>query len=178
MRHRLVAPPLAALAVLALASVALAGGWAQVIVTDAPVDPPAGEETTVELGVFQHGVTPVSWPGLTVIATDAKSGTVVRAEAVAKGPEGSYVATIVFPTAGEWTLTFDSTELVMGGSGSLTIAPAVNAVQPGAATSTAQAFDVMPLVLVLLAAVVALIITGQVLHSRGASGDTRVSART
>ena len=54
-----------------------------------------------------------SWPNLTVVATDTATGTVVRTEAQAQGPVGTYVATIVFPTAGDWTLTFESTELEM-----------------------------------------------------------------
>lgn len=178
MRTRSIALASAVLASLLVASVVAAGGWAQVTGTNVPVDPQAGEEATVEFNVFQHGLTPVSWPGLTVVATDAASGTVVRAEAHAKGPEGSYVATIVFPSAGAWTLTFVSKDLEMEGSVAMTVAPPVAAALPGAAASTAQAFDVLPLVLVLLAAAVALVIVGQVLRSRGASGDPRVSAGT
>ena len=177
MRHRFVAPLLAAIASLALASVALAGGWAQVTVKDAPVDPPAGGETTINLDVLQHGVTPVSWPGLTVVGTDATSGAVVRAEAHAKGPEGSYVATIVFPTAGEWTLTFDSAELDMQGSVALSVAPAVAAAGLNAAAPAASTFDAMPLLLLLVAATVALAIAGLVVRN-GRAGATRVSVRT
>ena len=178
MRSRSIALPLGLLASLLAASVAVAGGWAQVTGTNVPVDPQAGEEATVDFNVLQHGMTPVSWPGLTVIATDAKSGAVVRADAQAKGPEGSYVATIVFPSAGEWSLTFESADLHMEGSVAVHVMPPVAAAQAGAAASSAAAFDVLPLVLVLLAAAVALIVAGQVLRSRGASGDARVSAGT
>ena len=178
MRNRSISLASAVLASILVASVATAGGWAQVTGTNIPDDPQAGEEATIEVNVFQHGVTPVSWPGLTVVATDAKSGSVVRAEAQAKGPEGSYVATIVFPSAGEWTLTFVSKDLEMEGSLAMTVAPPVAAAAAGTAASTAQAFDVLPLVLVLLAAALALVIAGQILRSRGASGDTRVSAGT
>ena len=176
MRHRLLALTLAALAVLAFASVAVAGGWALVKAENPPVDPPAGEETTIQLTMLQHGKTPVSWPGLTVIATDANTGAVVRAEAVAKGPEGSYVATFVFPTAGAWNLTFESNDLLMEGSVAMNIAPAVAAAIP--ATSAASAIDVLPIVLVLLAGVGALLIAGQILRSRDVSRDPRVSAGT
>ena len=177
MRHRLIALPLAVLATLAFVSVALAGGWAQVTVKDAPVDPPAGGETTINLNVLQHGVTPVSWPGLTVVATDATSGAVVRAEAQAKGPEGSYVATIVFPSAGEWTLTFDSAELEMEGSVAMNVAPAAAAVQPETATPAASTFDAMPLLILLIAAAVALAIAGLIVRSARASRHTRVLVR-
>jgi hypothetical protein len=178
MRHPLIALPLAALAGLVLASVALAGGSAQVTVESGPVDPVAGDETTIDLRVLQHGVTPVSWPTLTVVATDASSGAVVRTEAEAEGPEGSYVAAITFPSAGEWTLTFDSAELEMAGSVSLNVAPAVAAVQPGASAQAASTFDGMPLLLLLVAAAVALAIVGLAVRSRGGAGDAPVSART
>lgn len=178
MRTRPTAMALSLLASLVVASVAAAGGWAQVTGTNVPTDPQAGEEATIGLNVLQHGVTPVSWPGLTVVATDATTGTVIRAVAQAKGPEGSYVATIVFPSAGKWTLTFDSKDLVMEGLVSMTVALPAAAALPGAAAATAPAFDVVPLVLVLLAAVVSLLIVGQMLRNRGASGDPRVSAGT
>jgi hypothetical protein len=182
MRRRFIALPLAALASLALASVAMAGGWAQVTIKDRPVDPVAGQETTIELNVHQHGITPVSWPTLTVVATDATSGAVIRTEAEAQGPAGSYVATMVFPSAGEWALTFESAELEMAGSFAMNVAPGViaaqAAVQAGAAAPVASTFDVMPLLLLLVAAAIALAIAGVALRSRGAAGGARVSART
>jgi len=176
MTNRYIALPLAALAGLALASVAVAGGWAQVTVKDAPVDPVAGGETAINLDVLQHGVTPVSWPHLTVVATDAASGVVVRAEAEAKGLTGSYVSTIAFPSAGEWTLTFDSAELDMAGSVAISVAPPMAAAQPAAAA--ASTFDAMPLLFLLVAAAVALAIAGLVLRNGRAAGATRVSVRT
>ena len=182
MRHRSIAIPLAALASLVLAAVAVAGGWAQVTGTNVPVDPQAGESSTIELRVLQHGQTPVSWPGLTVVTTDATSGAVVRAEARAVGPEGSYVATIVFPSAGEWMLTFESTELIMQGAVALHVAPPVAAAPAGAGTPAEApvtvALDMVPLVLVLLAGAVALAIGGLAVRTRRGSADTRVSART
>ena len=178
MRRRFIAQPVAALASLALASVALAGGWAQVTVDSPPVDPPAGGETTIEMRVLQHGVTPVSWPALTVVATDATSGAVVQSAARANGPVGIYVATMILPSAGEWTLTFDSAELDMAGSLSLNVAPAVATVQTAVAAPAAATFDFVPLMLALFAAALALAIAGLVLRSRGRTRDTRVSAST
>lgn len=178
MRHRYIALPLAALASFAFASVALAGGSAQVTVKSGPVDPVAGEETTIELGVLQHGVTRVSWPTLTVVATNATSGAVLRAEARANGPEGSYVATIVFPSTGEWTLTFDSPDLAMAGSVAMNVAPAVAAAQPAVTVPAAAAFDAVPLLLVLFGAAAALGIASLVLRRGRASGDTPLSVRT
>ena len=180
MRHRSIAPFMAVLAVLALASVAVAGGWAQVTAKNVPADPPAGQETTIELNMLQHGMTPVSWPRLTVVATDAASGAVVRTEAQATGPEGSYVAKITFPSAGQWTLSYESVDLVMEGSTPIRIAAPV-AAAPGSAPTEAQAgkaFDVLPLVFAALAAVALLAIgSGLVLRGRGTAAGSGVSAR-
>ena len=180
MRHRSLAPLLAVLAMFALSSVAFAGGWAQVTAKAVPVDPPAGEETTIQLNVLQHGVTPVSWPGLTVIAREATSGTVVRAVAQATGPEGSYVAKITFPTAGQWTLSYESADLVMEGSTPIRIVAPV-AAAPGSTPTQApatQALDVLPLVFAVLAVVALLAIgSGLVLRGRGASAGSGASAR-
>ena len=190
MRHRTIALPLALLASLALASVAVAGGWAQVTARTVPVDPPAGEPTTIELGVSQHGITPVSWPDLTVIATNAATGDTFRTRAEAKGPTGSYVATLTFPSAGEWTLTFESTDLMMEGWTRLQVepsgvaAPAAPAAPAGAGaqnpttTPAAPATDVMLVVLVLFVLAVGLGVAALGFRSRSASGDTPVSVRT
>ena len=178
MLHRLIALPLAVLASLVLATAAGAGGWAQVTVTNAPTDPPAGGGTPIELSVLQHGVTPVSWPTLTVVATDATSGTVVRADAKAEGAEGTYVASIVFPTAGNWNLTFESAELDMSGSAAVSVAPPGVAAQPAAATTAASNFDAAPLLFLLIAAAVALAIAGFAFKGRRALGTRQVSVRT
>ncbi|MEO6350319.1 MAG: hypothetical protein ABIP53_06680 [Candidatus Limnocylindrales bacterium] len=188
MHHRFIALPFAVIASLILASIALAGGWAEVTVKDAPVDPPAGGQTLINLDVLQHGVTPVSWPNLTVIATDAATGAVVRTKAQAKGPEGSYVATVVFPSAGAWTLTFTSPELDMAESvAKLNVAPAAIAAAPAvvaaaqsvAVAPAAASFDVMTVVLVLLAALGAFaVLAGLLLRREGASTGSRVTVRT
>lgn len=182
MHHRFAALPLAALALLAAASVAVAGGWAQVSALNLPPEPPVGQETTIELQVLQHGETPVSWPGLTVVATDAASGAVVRAVATATGPEGSYVAKIVFPSAGSWTLTFESTELEMAGSVPIRVAAAAAAPGVGAPAETApvaQGFGVLPIALGALAVLAGLVVVGGLaLRNRGPRSDAPVSART
>jgi len=128
---------LALFASLAVTSVAIAGGWAQVTVTDLPADPVADGETTIGLVVMQHGMTAVSWPTLTVVATDAGSGAIVRTDARPAGPTGSYVATIRFPAAGDWTLMFESNDLSMEGGAVVRIAsPAAPAAAPSAPSTT------------------------------------------
>jgi|SRR5687767_8368783 len=180
MLRRFIALPLAALAVLAVASVALAGGWAQVTVPNLPTDPPAGEETTIELNVLQHGVTAVSWPQITVIATNEATDEVTAAQAKASGPEGHYTAKITFPSEGEWTISFVSPELVMEGTASLSVGPAIVAAPAPAAANSG--LDLMALALVLVVALFAAIaITAVTMRSREgarAAGAGRVTART
>ena len=181
MLRRLLPLPLAALAALVLASTALAGGWAQVTVPDLPTDPPAGEETTIELNVLQHGVTAVSWPQITVIATNEATDEVAAAQAKASGPEGHYTAEITFPSEGEWTLSFVSQELVMEGTATLSVGPAIVAA-PAPAAANSSGIDLMPVALVLMLALFAAIaIAAVAMRSRDgarAAGAGRVTART
>jgi len=146
MRKRaLLTVPLALLAVLVFAGAALAGGWASVTMADPPSDIPPGEETSVELTVLQHGKTPVDWPKITVVATNADSGAVVRSEAhPVSGKLGRYAAALTLPTAGEWEITYQSNELVMDGTATLDViaaapvaAPAIPATTTTVATSPA-----------------------------------------
>lgn len=176
MRHRSIALTLAVLALFVISSVAASGGWAQVTAKNVPVDPPAGEETTIQLDVKQHGVTPVSWPGLTVVATDTVSGAVVRERANAVGPEGSYAVTLTFPSAGSWALSFESTDLVMEGSATVHVAVASTGAAAGTAAPAAQALGLMPLAAAVLALLAVAGIAALALRSRGAAaGAARVS---
>jgi hypothetical protein len=178
MLRRLLPLPLAALAVLTLAATALAGGWAQVTVPNPPADPPAGEATTIELNVLQHGVTAVSWPRITVIATNEATEEVTAAQAKASGPEGRYTATLTFPSEGEWTLSFVSPELQMDGTATLSVLPPiVPAVAP--VTTAMPAFDVLPLVaLAILALFVVIAVAAVVMRNREGARATQVTART
>lgn len=139
---RVISLPLGLLAAMSLAAAVAAGGWAEVTVTDPPVDPSAGTGTTIGLKVMQHGVTPVSWPAITVVATDKVSGQAIRTDATPEGAEGRYVATVTFPSAGAWTLTFESRDLQMSGFANVQVGPTVvpaapPAGEPATATSTA-----------------------------------------
>ncbi len=182
MRHRSIAAVLAVLASLAIGSTALAGNWAQVNAQNPPVDPPAGQETTINLEVLQHGETPVSWPKLTVVATDAVSGTTIRAAATPLGPAGAYTATLVFPTAGDWALTYTSPDLHMEGRVAMHVGAAVGAAPAGAGTPSGQpgapATDMSLLVVLLFALAVGLAVGGLGLLGRRGATDAPVSART
>ena len=168
MRRRSLPLLLALIAGAGIAATALGGGWAQVTATDVPADPPAGTEVTIGLTVLQHGETAVSWPTLTVVATDAGTGTVVRADARPEGPPGSYVTTIAFPSAGEWTLAFESNDLIMEGSAVVRVASAV----PAAAAETAPVgvSDVAAIAILAALVVVLVSLTGLALM-RGRGGE-------
>jgi hypothetical protein len=165
---------------LAWAATVTAGAMAVVTLTDVPADPPAGEDVALGFTVMQHGETPVSWPTITVLATESSTGDVVRAPSKPEGPTGSYVATIVFPTEGRWTLTFESTDLYMEGSASIRVAPPLTApVAPiaPAATESAPAGDLGPAIVVLGLSVI-LLVAGLSLRGRRVRSDEPVSART
>ncbi len=152
--HRLFAIPIAIVASLALTTAVLAGGWASVTITDPPADPTAGGETIFDLTVMQHGVTPVSWPGITVVATNAETGATVSGQAKASGAVGHYTVGLTFPTEGAWTIAFTSNDLIMEGGQTL----AIGAAPPVAASQTAAASAVdVSMVTVLLMLVLAFV---------------------
>ena len=181
MLRRLLPLPIAALAALTLASTALAGGWAQVTVPNLPTDPPAGTETLIDLTVMQHGVTAVSWPILTVVATNSTTDEAVAAVAKASGPAGHYTATLIFPSEGNWTLSFMSPELIMDGTATLAVAaPIVVAppvVQPSTPTAAAPAFELMPWALLLVVGAIAIASLAAFLRAREAMGVGRLPVR-
>jgi len=170
MRRRSLAIPIALLGSLTLAAGVVAGGWATVAVTEASVDPPAGAATTVELEVLQHGQTAVSWPKLTVVATNDSTGETFSTQASAQGPTGHYVATLTFPTEGGWTLSFASADLIMEGTAGMQVAAAVAPVAAPAAPAAA-AFD--PLALGLGAVVVFAVVAGAAIAIRGRHAGRR-----
>ena len=154
--RRLLAIPLALTATLALAASALAGGWATITVTDPPSEPTAGGETVIGLTVLQHGVTPVSWPAITVIARDAASGGTIKSQAVASGPTGHYTVSLTFPTAGDWSISFESSDLVMEGGQTFAIgAPPVAAETAPGALATSDAAPLIAIGAVVLLFLVA-----------------------
>lgn len=184
MRHRPIAAAAALIAMLTLlvaATAAVAGGWAQVTAKNVPVDPPAGEETTISLSMLQHGQTPVSWPRLTVVATEKTSGATVSAQATATGPEGSYVVKLTFPSEGQWTLSFLSQDLVMEGSATVSVAAVAAAPAAGSQAPSTKAFDAMLPLLAVLVVFAALVIGVLGLRGRAARevpAGGQVSART
>jgi hypothetical protein len=83
-----------------------AGGWAAVniIPDEAGPKPVAGVAWPLEVQVLQHGVTPIDWEQVSIVGRNPASGMVVAANAHASDTVGRYLAEVVFPDAGDWTL--------------------------------------------------------------------------
>lgn len=111
--RRLGAALLGAVAALALATVALAGGWSVVVLDHASAslasgELPAGAPFTIGFTVLQHGKHPVDGltPRITLTQQAGGETVTVLAEA-ARGP-GRYQAAILLPAAGAWTWQIDA----------------------------------------------------------------------
>jgi hypothetical protein len=100
-RRLLIALP--TIASLALASTALAGGWATVGLDSTPEATAPGERWNVNITVLQHGRTPLD--GVTPTLTIRNGDATKTFTAKATGKPGVYRASVTFPTAGKWTYT-------------------------------------------------------------------------
>lgn len=106
---------LALVAVAAVAAPVAAGGWATATLDDTGSGgPPAGEPTEVGFTLRQHGQTPINWESATFVGTNAETGESVRAQARPSGGPGHYVATVTFPSSGEWTWHLELRDLLYG----------------------------------------------------------------
>lgn len=99
----------ALLALLALVTPALAGGWAVVTLDALPAEIQAGQELSLGFMVRQHGVTPVDttvWGGdemlPILLAKNTATGETLERNARKDGPVGHYVVDVIFPAAGSW----------------------------------------------------------------------------
>lgn len=85
---------------LLLATPALAGGWAVIILDELPGKIVAGGPLEIGFTVRQHGVAPMD--GLAPTVSARQSGASVSEQAKAQGETGHYVATLTFPRGGKW----------------------------------------------------------------------------
>lgn len=92
---------IALLAIIGLGGTAAAGGWA-VTTLDAMPTPIPGQPVDVGFTIRQHGVTPIDIADGVAIEVVAVDGTVQRFPAERQGVLGHYVASVVFPTSGEF----------------------------------------------------------------------------
>ena len=110
-------------AVVGFGATAAAGGWA-VSTLDAMPTPVPGQPVEVGFTIRQHGVTPVDLEedvGIEIVAAD---GTVQRFPAALQGPTGHYVATVMFPSAGDYTWSVQQGWFAPQDLGALTVGPA------------------------------------------------------
>jgi hypothetical protein len=98
-----VAAAVAALTAL-MTTVALAGGWAEVVMEDGSEGPPiAGEEREIRFTLLQHGVSAVDFGEVELTATNADTGEVISVPATNHGG-GAWSAVVTFPDGGEWQI--------------------------------------------------------------------------
>lgn len=153
---------LAFLALLSLALPVAAGGWATATMDSGPIDPTVG--TPVEIGFVlkQHGVTPISWEMVTFSGTNIETGEQVSVEAQPKGPVGHYVATVTFPSAGDWRWSLALRDLLLDE----TTFPTITVRAAGAPAPSTPAAIPIELIVAALALAVGLGLAGSLLVRR------------
>lgn len=112
MHRRIIATLAWVLASLAVASAALAGGWAT-IVPDEAVSPTAGQPTEIGFTVMQHGKTPTSSVTPSVVVANSATQALLMFPARQSGKTGHFVATITIPSAGAHTWAVTLPELIV-----------------------------------------------------------------
>src|SRR5262249_47251261 len=145
----------AALALLALAAPALAGGWAVITLDSLPRDVRTGQSLHIGFVIRQHGRDPVNtdWNGHALRPTltghkqpdasgvaNAADGETIPAEARQEGPVGHFVVDWVFPSAGTWAWEISAPPFTIQGDrqgdsavfAPLTVLPASAAAPPPA----------------------------------------------
>lgn len=94
---------------MALAGVAMAGGFAITTVDDAPDEFEAGTTYDITYTILQHGRTPVDDASTHLEFTSPGSGP-LRFPGSPTGIPGQYVATVELPEAGSWSWAVDQGE--------------------------------------------------------------------
>ncbi|MGQ0849755.1 MAG: hypothetical protein ACT4OP_11675 [Actinomycetota bacterium] len=92
----------ALMAVLALPSMAIAGGWAMTTFDEVPEEFAAGQTYELTYTVLQHGKTPVD-VGTSVIRITDSAGNLSEFTAASLGEPGRYSVAVAFPVAGAFT---------------------------------------------------------------------------
>jgi LPXTG-motif cell wall-anchored protein len=168
MAMRLAVLAVIAAAALAAPSAATAGGWATVGFDPPPDDLAPGQPWRVELTILQHGRTPLVGVKPRVIVEQKAGGEQESFLARPTGEPGVYRASVVFGSAGEWSLvvddgftarhTFPAVQVGKGGSRAAT--EQVAALDTAAATPPSTGDDGPNLLLAFGAAAVAALAAG------------------
>jgi YtkA-like len=154
-------------AALVAPSAATAGGWATVGFDPPPEDLAPGEPWQVDLTVLQHGITPLEGVTPRVIVSRRDGGEEASFRAHPTDEPGVYRASVVFETAGEWSLVVDdgfaarhTFRAVQVGNGGERAAEQVAAVNTAAAAPPSAGEDGPNVLLALGAAAVAALAAG------------------
>ena len=116
MARRIVLAAVCAMAMLvALASSAVAGGWATVEIEKPVTRTEVDEPVTIEFTLLQHGVTPVDWTTTYLTATNADTGETMRVDATNGKEVGQWSVVVAFPSAGNWDWAIRTEELEVQG---------------------------------------------------------------
>ena len=129
------------------AGLALAGNFAEVAFVDGSADPPvAGEARDIQFSLLQHGVTPVTFGDVALIATLPGTDESIAVPATSLGG-GEWSATVTFPIEGDWQVRVTHNVFETSPASLLAVSAAADAASAAAA---------QPWTFVLLAAVVLL----------------------
>jgi len=109
-----------ALGLAALATPALAGGWAVTTFDDMPSEFVSGKEYALGYTIRQHGETPVNVSKTEILAV-AVSGRTLSFPGKSEGAVGHYVATVFFPAGGTYTWQVTQGDFAAQDLGKITI---------------------------------------------------------
>jgi LPXTG-motif cell wall-anchored protein len=155
-------------AALAAPSAATAGGWATVGFDPPPEALAPGDPWKMEMTILQHGIRPLDGVKPYVIVAPTAGGEQETFPARPTGQPGVYRASVVFESAGDWSLAVDDgfaarhtfPVVQVGGGNRQAGTEQVAAVNAAAATPPSTGGDGPNLLLALGAAVVAALAAG------------------
>ncbi len=167
--------PLALVALLLVAPVAIAGNWAAVSVDSSSTDGwEAGTSHGLVVTLLQHGETPVNHGSVEVALTNDVTGASITGVARRVG-DGLWQATLALPSDGDWALSVSHSTLATELNTPVTIS-----VAPSPAPTPAPSSALLsPALLLAMAATVlfALAVIAGLLVARSRPGVGHVSAR-
>lgn len=120
MRRLTLALAVFALALGALATPALAGGWAVTTFDDMPGQIVSGKDYTLGYTIRQHGSTPINVAKTEILAV-AASGRTLSFPGKPEGAVGHYVAAVFFPAGGTYTWQVTQGDFAPQDLGTITI---------------------------------------------------------
>jgi hypothetical protein len=113
MRSVLASLGMALVAILAISTSAVAGGWATVEMDKPVTRIEVNEPMTLDFTLLQHGVTPADWTTTYVEARNNESGETLRFDAVAGSEAGRWSVDVTFPSSGTWNWAIKTEELAV-----------------------------------------------------------------